>query len=108
MASLSVGAPAPGVHVLAQRSQLLEAEGADALPVEKTDLHLCHVQPAAVLGREVHREPGPQLKGNGFSVVSYQGCNSVSRQVVEHEMDGAGGRVATDDPLQTRVPSDCW
>src|SRR6516225_8225202 len=94
---ITVHSPAPSSGFPPQVVQRGDSSPSQTLPGEQADFDLCLIEPAAVGGRIVHREPAPQPAAGFLAIPLHHGLASVRTEIVHHQMDGVGGGIVFDN-----------
>ena len=91
--AVAVHAAVPGSAFPAQRLEIRDSSGTEALPRKEADFDFRLIEPSPVGGHEVNGESVPDLAANPHSEGVRQRLAAVDVEVVHDQMDGVRVRV---------------
>ena len=89
-----VHATSPSPSMTAKGSLISDPPPAQTLPRKQADGDPCLIQPTAVGGSVVHREPIPEPAAVVLTKAFHHRLAGVRTQIVQDQMDGIGFRIA--------------
>ena len=96
----AIDVPMPGPRLPLERREGGNSALPEALPGVEADLDPRLVQPTAVLRSVVDREAVPKAIAFHLPVEVCKGLATLNIQIVHHQVNGSGARIALDQPPQ--------
>ena len=102
-----VGFGVPGSGFALQDGKGRDSSFTEALPSEKADLNLGLIQPTAVFGRVMDRQPVPEFGTFLFPEVVGKSFGAMDAQIIHDQIDRVDSGIVGDNGFQRRSYRGC-